>query len=65
MLKPDQLLSIAGPTGTGKTDLAATLATAWLQAGRGVSVISLDSRQVYAEFPQLRVADLPIWAKLQ
>ncbi len=65
MLKPDQLLSIAGPTGTGKTDLAATLASAWLQAGRGVSVISLDSRQVYAEFPQLSVADLPIWEKLQ
>lgn len=61
---PHQLLSIAGPTGSGKTATAVTLARHWLQAGRGVSVISLDSRQVYQEFPLLSVADLDTWQPL-
>ena len=63
-LPPSSLLSITGPTGTGKTAIAARLATAWLEAGLSVAIISLDSRQVYQEFPTLSVADLEIWADL-
>jgi tRNA dimethylallyltransferase len=41
------LLVIAGPTATGKTSLAIRVGRALLDAGRAVTVISADSRQVY------------------
>jgi tRNA dimethylallyltransferase len=41
------LLVIAGPTATGKTDLAIRLAEASIAEGRPAVVISADSRQVY------------------
>jgi tRNA dimethylallyltransferase len=41
------LIVVAGPTATGKTDLGIRLAEALLAAGRAVTVISADSRQVF------------------
>jgi tRNA dimethylallyltransferase len=40
------VISLLGPTGSGKTALALTLARHW-----PVTVVNLDSRQVYRDFP--------------
>ena len=64
-LPSSSLLSITGPTGSGKTAAAAALARQWLENNLSVAIISLDSRQVYQEFPVLSVADLDIWQPLQ
>lgn len=66
MYLPDKntILSIVGPTGSGKTALTARYARALLEHGEHVSVISLDSRQIYIEFPHLSVADLDTWQSL-
>jgi tRNA dimethylallyltransferase len=41
------LVIVAGPTATGKTDLAITIALAIRAAGRPADIISADSRQIY------------------
>ncbi|MGX7925995.1 tRNA (adenosine(37)-N6)-dimethylallyltransferase MiaA [Tsuneonella sp. HG094] len=40
---------IAGPTASGKSDLAVRLALAYMAQGRGAVVINADSAQVYAD----------------
>ncbi len=66
MYLPDKntILSIVGPTGSGKTALTAAYTRQLLEHGERVSVISLDSRQIYLEFPHLSVADLETWQTL-
>ena len=46
-----RVLCLVGPTGSGKTAAALHLAAALEKAGRPVSVINADSRQVYRDFP--------------
>jgi len=41
------MITILGPTATGKTQLAAAVATWLYQEGRAAEIISADSRQVY------------------
>jgi len=43
--RDDELIVVVGPTATGKTDLAITLAERW-----GGEVVSADSVQIYREF---------------
>ncbi|MBQ6438029.1 hypothetical protein IJJ12_01445 [bacterium] len=64
-LAPHEFLSVVGPTGTGKTALALRLATPWLRQSHPVTVISVDARQIYREFPRLSVSDLAAWQSLQ
>lgn len=56
------VLSVVGPTATGKTQLALEIAR-WLLEQRSsldsVEIISADSRQVYADLPIVSGADLP------
>ena len=54
------LISIVGPTATGKTKMALALAQGILERGEasGVDLISADSRQVYRGFEILSGADL-------
>lgn len=54
------LISIVGPTATGKTRMALSLAKSILDRGEatGVDLISADSRQVYRGFEILSGADL-------
>ena len=42
-----QMITILGPTASGKTSLAASLAYSLMKRGREAEVISADSRQVY------------------
>ena len=42
-----QLITILGPTASGKTSLAVALAAHIMQEGRSAEIISADSRQVY------------------
>lgn len=44
---------IAGPTASGKSDLAVALALAWQAHGRSAVVINADSAQVYADLAVL------------
>lgn len=54
------LISVVGPTATGKTQLALDLAQQFCQeSGRSAYLISADSRQVYQELPILTGADVP------
>lgn len=62
--KLSKLISIIGPTASGKTSLAIKLATDWLAQGRKVSVISLDTRQIYRELPVLTMAEKKRWQPL-
>lgn len=43
----NKMITIIGPTASGKTTLAAHLAADYIQQGRGAEIISGDSRQVY------------------
>lgn len=56
-----KLLSIVGPTATGKTATALWIAEKLLERNRatGVAIISADSRQVYRELKILSGADVP------
>jgi tRNA dimethylallyltransferase len=60
-----RIISVIGPTASGKTALAANLAQTHLRAGQTVLIFSLDSRQIYREFPILSGADLPLWQQLK
>ena len=46
-MKTDRMITILGPTASGKTPLAAALAHRLWQEGRAAEIISADSRQVY------------------
>ncbi len=61
MLVSRPLLSIVGPTATGKTDRAFTEAEKILRDGKftGVDIISVDSRQVYQGLEIISGADIP------
>ena len=59
------VLSIIGPTGSGKTAWAGKLVDKWCQQGQSVSVISLDSRQVYRELTHISVAEWEWWQQQQ
>ncbi|MGB3795969.1 MAG: tRNA (adenosine(37)-N6)-dimethylallyltransferase MiaA [Alteraurantiacibacter sp.] len=50
---PKQVALIAGPTASGKSDLAVNLALSLEKAGRSAVVINADSAQVYAELQVL------------
>ncbi len=56
------VLSIVGPTASGKTDLALNLAHKLLaeNVASGVAVISADSRQVYQGLELLTGGDIPV-----
>ncbi len=55
------LLSIVGPTATGKTQLALNLGNLfWQKFNKTVNIVSADSRQVYQELPILTGADIPV-----
>lgn len=56
-----KLVSIVGPTATGKTSLALWLSERLIaeQKIAGVDLISADSRQVYRELPIISGADIP------
>lgn len=55
------IVAVVGPTTTGKTALAVQLAHTALETGqwRGVSIISVDSRQVYKGLEVCTGADIP------
>jgi len=58
-------VAVVGPTATGKTDLAWKIAD-WMVEWKkvpGCVLISVDSRQVYADIPILSGSDLPSSAK--
>ncbi len=57
-LKKKQLLSVVGPTASGKTDLAIKIIQKWQQEQKKVEVVSLDTRQIYKQLPILSGADL-------
>lgn len=63
--KLSRLISVVGPTASGKTAQAAKLAHQELAQGKRVSVISLDARQIYRELPILTGADVEVWQQLQ
>ena len=63
--KLSKLLSIVGPTGSGKTKLAVKLAEEYCCDDKKVSVISLDSRQIYADLAILSGADTTDWYLLR
>ena len=46
-MKTDRMITILGPTASGKTPLAVALAHRLWQEGRAAEIISADSRQVY------------------
>jgi len=50
---------IAGPTASGKSDLALRLAHALEKSGRGAVIINADSAQLYADLPVLSAAPSP------
>ncbi len=52
-------ISIVGMTASGKTAVALMLAEEIARLGRGVTLISADSRQVYKDIPILSGADVP------
>ena len=54
-----KLLCLVGPTGSGKTAAALHLAAALESAGRPVTVINADSRQVYCDFPIITAQPSP------
>lgn len=56
-----KILSIVGPTATGKTDFALKAAEKTLQLGKvsSVDIISADSRQVYQGLEIMSGADIP------
>lgn len=60
-IKQNQIISITGATATGKSKLALNLAVALLKQGRAerVSLLSVDSRQVYQGLEILTGADIP------
>jgi tRNA dimethylallyltransferase len=60
-IKSDQIISILGPTATGKTALALQLADYFLEKGssKRIHLLSADSRQIYQELEILTGADLP------
>lgn len=62
--KLSRLISILGPTASGKTSLAISLAEEFLTQGKKVSVISLDTRQIYRELPVLTMAEKKRWKKI-
>ena len=56
-----KLISIFGPTATGKTQLALNKAQKLIESGefKGVNLISADSRQVYRGLEIISGADIP------
>lgn len=56
---PPPLALIAGPTASGKSDLAVRLALALKQRGRDAVVINADSAQVYADLAVLSARPSP------
>ena len=60
-IKNNQIISIAGATATGKTQLALQLANYLIDQGQAehVYLLSLDSRQVYQGLEVLTGADIP------
>lgn len=50
-MKAPGLICLAGPTGSGKTAAALSLARRLERAGQRAVVINADSRQIYADFP--------------
>ncbi len=64
----ETVISVVGPTASGKTALAGRLIEKWLAAGEGVVMISLDARQIYRGLGILSGADreeLPVSENLQ
>lgn len=53
-----KIISIVGPTASGKTALAIKIAKHFLDQGVGVDFVSLDARQIYREFPVLSGAEV-------
>ena len=58
MSQPQPLLSIIGPTATGKTELVSRVAVA--QVGSQLELISADSRQVYRGMEIATGVDIPV-----
>ena len=53
-----KIISIVGPTASGKTALAIKIANHFLSQGKTVDYVSLDARQIYREFPVLSGAEV-------
>ncbi len=53
-----KIISIVGPTASGKTALAIKVVQHFLDQGVGVDYASLDARQIYREFPVLSGAEV-------
>jgi tRNA dimethylallyltransferase len=53
------LALIAGPTASGKSDLALELGLALARSGRGAVIVNADSAQLYADLPILSAAPAP------
>lgn len=60
-IKDNQIISILGPTATGKTALALQIGQELLDSGKTskIHLLSADSRQVYKELEILTGADIP------
>lgn len=52
------IISVIGPTASGKTALAGRLTQHFLERGRAVDFVSLDTRQIYRALPILSGADI-------
>lgn len=52
-----KIISVVGPTASGKTELAVRIAEHFLAKGVGVDYVSLDARQIYKMMPVLSGAD--------
>lgn len=55
----EKLISVVGPTGTGKTSFVLKMAQSFAAAGLKFDVISADSRQVYRDLEVISGADVP------
>ncbi len=53
-----RVISVVGPTASGKTELAIKIAEKCLHSGIGVDYVSLDARQIYKRLPILSGADV-------
>lgn len=58
-MKNRKILVICGPTSSGKTSLALSVANEVLKSASGVNILSVDSRQIYKDLDILTGKDIP------